>query len=126
MSKKSRKLLYNINDTDSGIFRELTKGITTRIFAGEKAMLSVVKVEPYAEGKSHSHREEQWGFLIEGSLTRLQGEERFEAFRGDFWRTPGGVMHSIIGGPKGALILDLFAPPRSEYLKSGVGFGKGN
>ena len=126
MSKKSRKLLYNINDTDSGIFRELTKGITTRIFAGEKAMLSVVRVEPYAEGKSHSHSEEQWGYLIKGSLTRIQGEESFAAIQGDFWRTPGGIMHSVIGGPEGAVILDVFAPPRSEYLKSGIGFGEGN
>ena len=124
MSKKTEKLLFNIDDMDSGIFRELTKGITTRIFPGEQAMLSVVKVEPNAEGKAHSHIEEQWGFLIKGSLTRLQGEESFEAVQGDFWRTPGGIMHSVIGGPKGAVILDVFAPPRVEYLKSGVGFGE--
>ena len=124
MSKKSSKLLYSIDDADSGIFRELTEGITARIFPGEKAMLSVVRVEPHAKGKTHAHSEEQWGFLIKGSLTRLQGEERFEAVQGDFWRTPGGVMHSVIGGPTGAVILDVFSPPRSEYLKSGKGFGE--
>ena len=124
MSKKAEKLLYNINDMESGIFQELTKGITTRIFPGEKAMLSLVRVEPNAKGTVHSHDEEQWGFLIKGSLTRFHGEEKFEAVQGDFWRTPGGIMHSVIGGPKGALILDVFAPPRSEYLKSGAGFGE--
>ena len=126
MSKKLGKLLFNIGDENSGIFRELTEGITTRIFPGEKAMLSVVRVEPYAEGKVHSHSEEQWGYLVKGSLTRIQGEESFAAIQGDFWRTPGGIMHSIIGGPEGAVILDVFAPPRSEYLKSGIGFGEGN
>ena len=44
MSKKLDNLLYNIDEKASGIFRELTKGITTRIFPGEKAMLSVVRV----------------------------------------------------------------------------------
>ena len=119
------KYLYNIEDLDSGIFRELTDGITSRIFSGEKAMLSVVRVEPNAQGKPHSHSEEQWGFLIRGSVTRYQNGESFKAVRGDFWRTPGGVMHSVVGGPKGALILDFFAPPRFEYLKSGYGFGEG-
>ena len=126
MSKKLGNLLYNIDDKAYGIFRKLTKGITARIFPGEKAMLSVVRVEPYAEGKVHSHSEEQWGYLIKGSLTRIQGEERFEVVQGDFWRTPGGIMHSVIGGPAGAVILDVFAPPRPEYLKSGIGFGEGN
>ena len=124
VSKKSEKLLYNIDDMDSGLFRELTKGITTRIFPGQEAMLSVVRVEANAEGKVHSHIEEQWGYLIKGSIIRLQGDESFQAVEGDFWRTPGGVMHSVIGGPDGAVILDIFAPPRAEYLKNGTGFGE--
>ena len=48
---------------------------------------------------------------------------RFTVGKGDFWRTPGGVSHGFIAGPKGARILDIFSPPRSEYKKSGAGFG---
>ena len=72
MSDKPEKFLYNIDDLSSGIFRELTKGITTRVFPGDEAMISVVRVEPYAEGTVHSHPQEQWGLLIKGSATRLQ------------------------------------------------------
>ena len=58
MSQK--KYFNNINDLDSGIKRELAEGVSTRIFCGEQAMLSLVDIEPNARGKIHSHPEEQW------------------------------------------------------------------
>jgi quercetin dioxygenase-like cupin family protein len=86
-------------------------------------MLSIVSIEANAKGKIHSHPEEQWGFLLEGSGIRIQGNEQIEIKKGDFWQTPGGVEHGIIGGPNGAKILDIFSPPRNEYKKAGSGFG---
>ena len=54
-------------------------------------MLSIVTIEPNSKGKIHSHPQEQWGFLIEGSGIRIQGNEEIEINKGDFWQTPGGV-----------------------------------
>ena len=113
----------NINDLDSGIKRVLGDGISTRIFCGDQSMLSIVTIEPNAKGQIHSHPQEQWGFLIEGSGIRIQGGEEVVIKKGDFWQTPGGIDHGIIGGPEGAKILDIFSPPRDEYKKSGSGFG---
>ena len=113
----------NINDLDSGIKRVLGDGISTRIFCGNQSMLSIVTIEPNAKGQIHSHPQEQWGFLIEGSGIRIQGGEEVVIKKGDFWQTPGGIDHGIIGGPEGAKVLDIFSPPRDEYKKSGSGFG---
>ena len=121
MSQK--KFFNNINDLESGVKRILGEGISTRIFCGDQAMLSIVAIEPNAKGKVHSHPQEQWGFLIEGSGIRIQGNEEIQINKGDFWQTPGGVDHGIIGGPEGAKILDVFSPPRDEYKISGSGFG---
>ena len=121
MSQKD--FFHSIDDLDTGIKRVLGDGISTRIFCGEEAMLSVVTIEPNAKGKIHSHPQEQWGFLIEGSGTRIQGGEQIVIKKGDFWQTPGGVDHGIIGGPNGAKVLDVFSPPRDEYKTSGSGFG---
>lgn len=121
MSQKN--FFYNINDLDAGIKRELAEGVTTRIFCGSDAMLSIVNIEANAKGKIHSHPEEQWGFLIEGSGIRIQNGEEIEIKKGDFWQTPGGVEHGIIAGPQGAKILDVFSPPREEYKTAGSGFG---
>ena len=115
--------LFNVDNRDSGIPRQLAEGISTRIFPGQKAMISIVRLEPGAEGTLHHHPEEQWGFLFEGSATRTQGDEVVEVTAGDFWHTPGGVPHTIKAGPKGAVVFDVFAPVREAYLKPGEGFG---
>ena len=114
---------FHIDDFTQGLARELTEGVTTRIFPGDQAMLSVVRIAPNAHGKLHSHPEEQWGYMIEGSATRIQGGEQIEVEKGSFWRTPGHVEHSVMAGPEGCIILDVFAPPREEYRTPGSGFG---
>ena len=39
---------HHIDDLEAGIFRELGEGISTRIFPGQQAMISVVRVGPNA------------------------------------------------------------------------------
>ncbi len=87
-------------------------------------MLSIVTIEPNAEGLLHNHVEEQWGVMLEGSGVRTQGGEEVNVSAGDFWRTPANVPHRFRAGPKGARILDIFSPPREEYRKPGSGFSK--
>ena len=115
--------LFNLHNTALGIARELGPGINTRIFPGDHAMLSVVTIDANAEGKIHHHPEEQWGVLLDGSLTRYQGDKAFPVKKGDFWVSPGGIEHGVIGRPDGAVILDVFSPPREEYTRPGSGFG---
>ena len=113
---------FNLSDPDQGIPRQLAEGISTRVFPGEQAMLSRVTIEPNAEGRLHSHPEEQWGVMLEGEGVRVQDGVEVAVEKGDFWRTPGGVPHSFRAGPSGATVLDVFAPPREEYRQAGSGF----
>lgn len=113
---------YNLDDPTQGLHRDLAPGLSTRIFVGDQSMLSVVSFEPNAEGQIHSHPEEQWGVLLEGSGVRTQGEEEISVNAGDFWRTPGGVLHGFKAGGSGARVLDIFSPPREAYKKAGAGF----
>ena len=119
MSQSSE--FHNVDD-NSGLFRELAPGLTTRIFAGEQAMLSIVSIAPGCSGVLHHHPEEQWGLLLEGSAIRIQGGEEIPVRKGDFWRTPGNVPHTMRAGPEGARVLDIFSPPRPEYRRPGKGF----
>ena len=115
--------VHNLYDPAQGIPRTLAEGITTRIFPGDQAMLSLVRIEPHSQGQIHSHPQEQWGVLLEGECFRIQGNEEIAMRSGDFWHTPGGVPHGIRTADSAALVLDIFAPPREEYRKSGSGFG---
>jgi mannose-6-phosphate isomerase-like protein (cupin superfamily) len=75
---------HNLDNAADGLFRELAPGLTTRIFSGEQAMLSVVTMAPDAQGTLHHHPEEQWGVLLEGSAVRVQGDEEIPVKKGDF------------------------------------------
>lgn len=116
---------FHLADESQGIPRELGPGVTTRVFPGDQAMLSVVTVAPNAEGAIHSHPEEQWGMVLEGSGIRTQGGEEFVVKKGDFWRSPGNVPHGLRAGPDGCKVLDVFAPPRAAYRTAGKGFATG-
>lgn len=108
--------LFNQDDDRRGIARELADGVSARIFIGAKTMLSVVSMDPHSESNLHSHPEEQWGILLEGECTRIQGGDEVGVRVGDFWHTPGNEPHAIRTGASSAMILDVFSPPRPEYL----------
>ena len=122
MSQKDN--FFNINDLSKGISRTLTKGLKASIFPGEQAMVSVVTIDPNSRGNIHDHPEEQWSILLSGEAIRIQDGEEIQVKEGDFWFTPGGVSHGVIGGNKGALILDFFAPAREEYKRPGKGYAQ--
>ncbi|MEM9642920.1 MAG: cupin domain-containing protein [Pseudomonadota bacterium] len=113
---------FNFADLTKGIARTLADGIETRVFPGEQAMFSVVSFSPGSEGSIHSHPEEQWGILLDGSGTRIQDGVDVPVGPGDFWRTPSHTEHGFRAGPDGARVLDVFAPPREAYRTSGSGF----
>ncbi|MCP4876721.1 MAG: cupin domain-containing protein [Gammaproteobacteria bacterium] len=113
---------FNIDALEQGISRKLADGMTTRVFPGQDAMISIVRIDANRSGEIHSHPQEQWGFCVHGSGLRTQGEEQTSVTVGDFWRTPGNVRHGFTAGPEGAVIYDVFAPPREEYVKPGSGF----
>ena len=81
-SMKTEDYFFNIHNLSQDIQRKLTEGVSTRIFPGEQAMLSVVSIEPNARGTIHNHPEEQWvfcwkemvsGFRMELSTLSRQG-----------------------------------------------------
>lgn len=113
---------FNLDEMEAGIARELAPGITTTVFTGDQAMVSIVRFAPNTKGTLHHHPEEQWGFCLQGSATRFQGDLAVPVTKGDFWRTPGDMPHTMESGPEGLVVLDIFAPPRGAYTKPGSGF----
>ena len=92
--------VFQLHGDGRGIERKLGEGIDAHIFPGENVMLSVVHIAPHSTGTVHSHPEEQWGVLLEGSAVRVQGGEEIPVKKGDFWRTPGNVPHTMRAGLK--------------------------
>jgi quercetin dioxygenase-like cupin family protein len=118
--------IFNVHDESAGVARKLAEGIRTRVFTGDHLQLSVVRVEPHSAGSIHCHPQEQWGVLLEGECVRIQAGVEAHVRPGDFWHTPGGVMHGIRTGASHALVLDVFSPVRAEYAVAGDGLGAGS
>ena len=116
------QFFFNIGNTEGGISRELAPGITTTIYSGEHAMISVVRIAAGVRGTLHHHPEEQWGYCLSGSGVRVQGDSEVAVKSGDFWRTPGNVPHTMQAGDEGMVVIDIFAPPRKAYKQPGSGF----
>ena len=68
----------------------------------------------------HSHPQEQWSILIEGSAIRFM-MRKLRLQRVIFAALAIPNM-GLLAGPEGALIIDIFAPARPEYIKAGKGF----
>ncbi len=120
MSQKQE--FHNLDDASDGLFRELAPGLTTRIFSGEQAMLSVVTLAPHAQGTLHHHPEEQWGVLLEGSAIRVQGEEEIVVKKGDFWRTPGNVAAHHARRARRRARAGHLQPAAAGIQEAGIGF----
>jgi quercetin dioxygenase-like cupin family protein len=90
-------------------------GVTSRAVHGEKVTLSLIELDPGAAVPEHSHENEQLGILIQGSLTFRIGGETGEVVPGGTWCILAQVPHSVIAGPAGAVLAEVFSPPRHDW-----------
>lgn len=96
---------------------ELMKGVRARFFSGEKMMFSCIRLEPAVVLPKHSHPHEQMGYVIEGSLVLIADGAEVTLTAGDVYVLRGGQEHEAVAGDDGVMVLDVFAPPREEYLE---------
>jgi quercetin dioxygenase-like cupin family protein len=95
--------------------RQIWEGLIARGIHGERLTLALVEVEPGAPLPEHSHDNEQLGMVLRGSLTLRVGDEERTLGPGETWRIPSHTPHSGAGGPDGAAVIDVFAPPRADW-----------
>lgn len=107
---------FNMRAPRDGLPRKLAEGMYSSIFASERLMVSVVRIDPNCKGSLHKHRHEQWGILIDGGGKRIAEHGFTPVEAGDMWFTPSNDLHTFEAGPKGAFILEIFSPPREDYL----------
>jgi quercetin dioxygenase-like cupin family protein len=94
---------------------QIWDGLTAREVSGSEAMLTYIELEPNKDVPEHRHRHEQTGILLRGSVTFTIGAETKELTPGALWVIPGETPHNVSVGPEGAVIVELFAPPRDDW-----------
>jgi quercetin dioxygenase-like cupin family protein len=91
-------------------------GVHIKACACKSMMLSDVDLEPHAVVAEHSHPHEQVGMVLAGRAIFIIGGEEKTLQAGDMYRIPGGVRHQVIALEEPVRALDIFNPPREEYL----------
>ena len=90
-------------------------GVVARRVDGEQLTLAVVELAPNAVVPEHRHANEQCGLVIEGEMHfRIEDEVRVLG-PGGTWRIVGNVPHEVTAGPEGAVVVDVFAPVRTDW-----------
>jgi len=95
--------------------RQLFEGITGRPLHGERITMAVVELDPGAIVAEHSHENEQLGMVLKGDLTLRVGDEERTLGPDETWCIAPNVVHSGHAGSEGAVVVDVFSPPRSDW-----------
>jgi unsaturated pyranuronate lyase len=90
-------------------------GVRARKLEGECITLAVVELAPNAVVPEHRHGNEQLGMVIRGSVTFTIDDETRELGPGGMWRIGSEHPHTVVAGPDGAEVLDVFAPRRDDW-----------
>src|SRR5687767_5431516 len=90
-------------------------GVRVRRVQGDLVTLAVVELDPHAVVPEHRHASEQHGMVITGEMDFRVGDERRTLGPGGTWRIRSDVPHEAIAGPHGAVVIDVFAPIRTDW-----------
>lgn len=91
------------------------EGVLGRAVVGERITLGLMELAPGCVVPQHEHANEQLGIVIEGQITFTVGGETRSLGPGGTWRILGGVPHAATAGPQGAVVIDVFSPPREDW-----------
>ena len=96
--------------------KEIAPGAHIQPLWGDKVMMVYITLEPGAEVPFHTHPHEQTGMCLEGEFElTIDGEARMVK-EGDAYLVPSGVEHRAVATAGRALALDIFSPPREDFI----------
>lgn len=96
----------------------MTDLIHRRVISGQRAMVAQIFLQKGAVVPTHSHENEQVTYLLEGALRFWIGEDREELLlrAGEVLLIPSGVPHAA-EAMEDCVDLDVFSPPRQDWLQ---------
>jgi quercetin dioxygenase-like cupin family protein len=96
--------------------KRIWDGIHARTISGDRLSFAVVELDPGALVEEHSHDHEQLGMVIRGAMTFRIGDQTRELGPGETWTIPSNAKHEATAGPEGAVVIDVFAPVRGDWV----------
>jgi quercetin dioxygenase-like cupin family protein len=107
--------MSNLVDLDSIEPIRIWEGVRGRRVESERITMAVVELDPNAIVPDHHHPHEQVGIVLRGTLRFHVGDEVRDLRPGGTWRVLADVPHGVEVGPDGAVVMDIFSPPRDDW-----------
>lgn len=96
--------------------KKVFKGVSLDSLAvGEKSQVAKMNYVIGNYASPHQHPHEQSGYVISGKYELTIGDEKYELNAGDTYSIPGNAIHSFLV-IEGGEVIDVFTPPREDYL----------
>ncbi len=89
--------------------------VRARRIEGDRITFALVELAANANVPEHRHDNEQLGMVVTGRVTFTIDDETRELGPGGSWRIPSGAAHHVDVGPEGAVVIDVFSPPRGDW-----------
>lgn len=97
---------------------EMMTGVLRRTLGhGAQMLLAEFTLAAGSEVPMHSHHHDQVGYVVSGSMELTIQDEARTCAAGDSYYIPGDVPHKAFVAD-GAVVIDVFNPPREDYLDS--------
>jgi quercetin dioxygenase-like cupin family protein len=108
----------SFDDLSTLDLQRIWDGVHVRVVHGDRITLGVIELDPNSVVPEHSHKNEQLGMCLSGSLVFRVADESRELGPGETWTIPGNVPHEVQVGPEGAVVIDVFVPPRDDWREA--------
>ena len=88
------------------------------LFSSGRMMFLLVEIPARGKVPEHSHPHEQMGVCLKGKAEFISGDESWQVSSGMFYWIEPGEKHSVTSLiNEESLFLDVFSPPREDYIK---------
>lgn len=104
--------------------KEMTKGITLRSAHGVNGTFGQFVMKKDAFVPTHSHANEQYSFILKGSVQATIGDTVMIIKAGEAVIIPPNVPHSFKSLAEGTIDLDFFAPRREDWISGSADYFK--
>ena len=108
--------IINLYDVQFTSFDD-SRTANSRVVWGERLQASFLSVDESRVSKAHNHPEEQLMLVIGGRVDQTIDGVTAALTDGDMVYLPGGMVHQATYSEYGAEVIDLFWPPRVDFIQ---------
>lgn len=107
-----------------GYSKAISDGITLRSESGSNGTFGYFVMKKGASVPVHSHPNEQYSFILKGSVKASIGDTVMVIKAGETVLIPSNVPHSFTSLEEGTIDLDFFAPRREDWINGTADYFK--